>query len=82
MVLEQEFAYFETRRRELLQQHAGQYALIIGQRLVGTFETAEQAYEEGLAAYGNVPMLIHQITEEETIAQIPVLALVRGHADT
>lgn len=76
MALERELAYFEARRQEWLQHHAGKFVLVVGDQLVGTYDTTARAYEAGVEAFGNVPMLIKQVTEADTPEQVPALALV------
>lgn len=79
-MLEDELKYFEANRTNLLQHHAGKFALIVGNRLIGSFDTAERAYEAGLEAVGNVPMLIKQVTATDVPEQVPALALVLADA--
>ncbi|MFZ5875984.1 MAG: hypothetical protein ACOYXU_06195 [Nitrospirota bacterium] len=73
MMLEQELAVFEAHRQAWLQQHAGKYALVVGEDVLGFFDTAVRAYEIGLEARGNVPMLIKRVTEEDEPVRIPAL---------
>ncbi len=80
MALEQEVAYFEAHRQEWLQHHAGKFALVVGERLIDTYDTAARAYEAGVDAVGNVPMLIKQVTAADTPEQVPALALVLADA--
>jgi len=72
-VLQVELAYFERIKPDLLKHHLGQFALIKGEVLVGTFTKREEAYEEGVKRFGNVPMLIKQVVTEEPVQQIPAL---------
>jgi len=71
--LEVESEYFESQRQMLLQHHEGQFALISGQRILGTYTTEAEAYEAGLSQLGNRPFLIRQIRSEEPTLQAPVL---------
>lgn len=73
MLLDQELRYFEAHRREWLRQNAGKFALVIGERLLGFFDTAEGVYEAGLKAHGNNPMLIKEVTEVDEPVRIPSL---------
>ncbi len=82
MALEQELKYFNEHRLEWLRDQEGKYALVVGTKLEGFYETAAQAYEVGIKAYGNKPMLIHPVIPQETPEQMPVLALLHGYADT
>lgn len=81
MVLDQEQAYFEANRTRLLQEHEGKFALIKGEVLVGTFDTAETAYVEGLRRFGNTAFLIKQVLPDEPVAHLPALSLglIRAH---
>ncbi len=75
MVLETELQKFEALKEELLQHHEGKYALIVGDELVGVFDHREEAYKDGLAKKGNVPMLIKRISREEPTESAPALTL-------
>ncbi len=72
-VLRTELAYYERIKPELLQHNAGQFALIKGEELIGTFTKREEAYEAGVKRFGNVPMLIRQVLLAEPVQQIPAL---------
>ena len=80
LIQEQEF--FDANRKEWLTKHPGKFALIKSAELVGTFDTAENAYVAGVERFGNVPFLIKQIVERDPIGTIPVLSfgLLRAHA--
>jgi len=75
MVLDTELKYYENMKAELLAHHEGQYALIKGNQLVGTFSTLEEAFTAGVEHFGNVPFLIQFVQEEEEIIQHPSLAV-------
>lgn len=74
-VLADEREYFDAHRGELLKAHAGKYALIKARALVGIFDTPEAAYEAGVNEFGNVPMLIVQISAEDVVVSYPALQL-------
>jgi hypothetical protein len=76
MTLERELAFFEAHRQDWLHHHAGKFVLIIGERLLGTYDSPARAYEAGVEAVGNAPMLIKQVTEADRPEQVPALALV------
>ena len=73
MALEEELAYFEAHRQELLQHHEGAFALVKGEELIGTFTTFAEAFDAGIARFGNVSFLIKPITAAESLAQAPAL---------
>ena len=79
--MEQEQAFFEAHKPDLLAHHAGQFALIKGEELAGTYTTFHEAFEAGVARYGNVPFLIKPVLAEETPAQAPALyvGMVSAH---
>lgn len=60
-VLETEVAYFERHRKEWLKHHEGKFALIRGEFLESTYDSEGNAYEAGVALWGNVPFLIKEI---------------------
>jgi hypothetical protein len=75
MALEQENAYFEARKAELLKDHKGQFALIHGDELLGTFGRFEDAYSAGFSKLGNQPFLIKPIEEANAGIQFPALVV-------
>ncbi len=75
MALETELHFFEARKEELLRHHEGKYALVIGEELLGVFDSREEAYKAGVEKRGNVPMLIKQILREEPTETVPALTL-------
>jgi Flp pilus assembly protein TadD len=81
MALEEEQAYYEANRAELLKEHPGKFALIKGSVLIGAFDTAENAYVEGLKLFGNTPFMVKQTLPQEPIAHLPALSLglLRAH---
>jgi len=80
MALEQELQYFDAHKSELLEHYAGQFALIKGDSLLGTYTTLEEAFEAGVRALGNQPFLIKQVLETEEVIQYPALAVGMIHA--
>lgn len=82
MALEQELAFFDHHRAHLVAEHMGKYALIKEAVLVGTFDSAEAAYVEGLRQFGNVPFLVKQVLPEDPVVHLPALSLglLRAHS--
>ena len=76
VALETEIHYFEQHRVEWVKHHREKFALVKGETLHGIYDTADNAYEAGVEAWGNVPFLIKQILPEDPIEQVP--ALVHG----
>lgn len=75
MELDKELKYFESIRSELLESSKGQFALIKGNKLIGTFELEAEAYKTGIEKLGNVPFLIKEIVPEDSTDFIPLLSI-------
>lgn len=77
MVLEKELETFERRLPELLEHNKGQFAVLKGGLLLGTFTTFDEAFEAGVDQWGNKEFLIREVTAVPAVAQFPALAI--GH---
>ena len=75
-----EEAVYETKKSELLSLCEGKFALFKGEEFVGTFDTTNAAYAEGVRRFGNVPFLIKRVREIDAIAHFPSLTLGLMHA--
>jgi hypothetical protein len=79
--LDAELSFFEEKRAEWLTHYQGQFALIKGRALLGTYPTQNEAIEAGLTQLGNVPFLVKQVlATDEPIATSPSLVLGLMHA--
>lgn len=56
--LQKEYQFYLGLKADLLKQYKGKFALIKEQKVVGTFDTDQDAYKAGLEKFGNVPFLI------------------------
>lgn len=65
MALETELATFEAMKEELLRNHPGKFALIQDAQFIAAFDTAQNAYEEGVRRFGRDPFLVKHIVESE-----------------
>lgn len=74
-VLIEELHFFEKNKEEYLKHYEGQFALIKGKKLIGSFTTEEEAYKAGVEQFGNTPFLIKQVVKKEPINAIPALML-------
>ena len=68
-----EIAYYESQKESLLNHHEGQFALLSGRQILGTYTTEAEAYEAGLNRVGNRPFLIRQMRSHDLPLQAPVL---------
>ena len=72
--LETELNYFKSKRTEWLQVYRGQFAVIKGETLVGTFTTFAEAYAAGVEKVGpSGGFLVRQITEQDPSQSAPAL---------
>jgi hypothetical protein len=75
MALEQELTYFQQHLPEWLSVYPGQFAVIKGDQLLGTFTTFDEAFAAGVKAYGTEPFLIRQVAETAPVAYNPALSV-------
>ncbi len=75
MALEEELEFFEANKIDFLQHYKGQFALIKGKELIGTYTTWSEAFEDGIKKLGNVSFLIKQVLDKEETVQFPALVV-------
>jgi hypothetical protein len=73
--LAEEEKFYQEQKGDLLRTSEGKFVLIKSRRLIGTFDTPEKAYSEGIEKLGNVPMLIVQVRRDPPPNQVPALTL-------
>lgn len=73
MALETEARYFDSIRAVLVETHAGQFAVVKGERLEGVFTTFAEAYEAGVRLHGVEPFMVREILAEEYPVLLPAL---------
>jgi hypothetical protein len=73
--LAEEQAFYSESQAALLRDHQGKWALIVGRKLLGVFDSPDTGYAEGLRIAGNVPMLVIQILPEQPTVTFPALQL-------
>ncbi|MFH1174465.1 MAG: hypothetical protein V1725_04985 [archaeon] len=66
-VLEQEIDAFMEQLPEMLKEHEGEYTVLKGETRLGFYPDTASAYAAGLTAFGNVPMLIRQVSQEYVV---------------
>jgi hypothetical protein len=63
-----EFQVFENRRKEWLQDHAGQYVVMHGGEVAGFFDDYAAGLHAGITAFGvRSEFLVQQVREEEPL---------------
>ena len=65
-ILDTELRTYAAHRAELLRRAEGQYVLIHGDAVIGTYDTEIAAIAAGYAQFGNVPFLVREIAAIET----------------
>ncbi len=76
MELEKELVFFRSQKEDLISHHEGQFVLIKGESLLGSFTTEAEAYGAGLIQLGNQPFLIKQVKKDgEEADRVPALVL-------
>lgn len=64
-ILEKEWAAYEAAKPSLLPQELGKLVLIRDGQVVDTFVAELDAVKAGYEKFGNVPFLVHKVTEVE-----------------
>lgn len=80
MSLEKELALFTRLKPELLKNHEGKFALIRGEEFIGAYDSAENAYAEGVKRFGCEPFLVRKVSAQEEVYRNPALSLGLMHA--
>ncbi len=65
-MLAQELKAYREHLESLLGSHEGQFVLIYGSDLLGTFDNQLDAVRQGYRELGNVPFLVKRIERVET----------------
>lgn len=55
------YDFFKSVVASLMPQHAGEVALIHEQKIVGCYSTADEAVNEGVKMFGNLPFSIQRV---------------------
>jgi hypothetical protein len=75
MPLEKELALFESMKQELLKNYEGKFALIRGDEFCGAFDSAANAYSEGVKRFGAESFLVRKISQQEEVYRNQALSL-------
>ena len=69
--LKKELEVYERMRKELLEKYRGKVVAIKDGKLVGVYDSEEEAFKDVLEKYGFVPVLIKRVTDKEKPEEIP-----------
>ncbi len=78
--LKREIATYKKNQERLESEHLGEFILIVGEEIIGMYQSFEDASAEGIRLYGQGPYLIRQIGGPDP--EMPValmLGLVGAH---
>ena len=67
VLLEKEYKIYLNHLGEFLPNHLNQYVLIKDQKVVGFYDSYEQALKTGLKDFGNVPFFIKMVSKAEEV---------------
>ena len=70
-VLRKELEAYERIKDELLKKYRGKVVAIKDGRLVGVYDSEEEAFKDVLEKYGLIPVLIKRVVEKEKPEEIP-----------
>jgi hypothetical protein len=74
-LLERERAVYAEHEAEWARVHPGRYVVLKGDRLLGTFDSIEQALAAGAASFGLDSFLVRKLGEKQDEINIPALTL-------
>lgn len=74
-MLEQEFKYYLDTQGELLKQYDGKHIVIIGNSVVGAYESREQALDSAYAQYKPGTFLVQLCTPSERAESLHIHSL-------
>ena len=75
-MLDKEREFFDRKKADLINEHLGKFVLIKESKLIGVFNTIEDAMSEGARLYGLSPFLVRHVNNTvENEVNIPALSL-------
>ncbi len=80
-MLERERAYFDRLQPHFLTVFPGRFVLIKGEELISSYDTFEDALQEGAKRFGSGSFLIRRVDQISEEISIPALAVGMLHAD-
>jgi hypothetical protein len=80
MALEKELEAYARMKQQLLSSHTGKFVLIHGEDFLGAFDSAENAYAEGVKRFGQEPFLIKKVLPQDETYRNQALSLGLIHA--
>jgi hypothetical protein len=81
-LLERERAFYGTHEAEWMAAHPGRVMVVKDERLLGAFDSIEEALAAGAAAFGRQSFLVRRLGEKPAEGRIPALTLGLLRADS
>lgn len=75
MPLEQETRWFEEQRAHLVATYFGKFLVIKDDKVQGSYDTAQAAYEAGLRTFGTNGFLVKQALPVDSVEHMPAVWL-------
>lgn len=69
-----EITFYKENKDEILKKHKGRYVVIVGNKIVGTYNKKEDAVLETIKDYEMGSFLVQHVTEEERVATLSRVA--------
>ena len=73
-VLDKEIAAYTKMRDRLEADHFGEWAVVYGAELIGTYETFEYAVHIAVKRFGRGPYLIREVGAEPKTIHVPMVS--------
>lgn len=80
-LLERERTFYTAHETEWLTAHPGRFVVVKGERLLGAFDSMQEALAAGAAAFGLRSFLVRRLGEKQADINIPALSLGLLRAD-
>jgi len=81
-MLEEELEYYERNLSDWLNHYPGKFVAVVGQDVLGFFDTIDDALQAGARQVGLGSFLVRRIQEVEENVSIPALSLGIIYADS
>jgi hypothetical protein len=80
-MLEVEMSFYDAHREEWLAGHPGKFVLVKSEKLLGVFDTQEEALAAGARLFGLESFLVRRVEKESAQVYVPALSLGLLRAD-
>ena len=70
-VLADELRAYERMKEELLERYEGKVIVIKDGKVIGVYDSVEEAFEDVVERYGSIPVLIKRVVREEKPEHMP-----------